>query len=573
MLVLNHPIKSNKKPKKKHFSFKYFIPYIPLIILIIIVSIITYYRVLIQIEVGPLSDSCDFLLNALVFAGQGVGYYDWTRPPLFPFIISIFSRLGFVSTATIFIVDGLTFIFGVIGFFLFLKLRFNNIESFLGGLLFATFPTVLTFLSVGFSDLTSVTFTIWALYFLILAVKKDSKFFILVFPLVMMAFLTRYNTALIIFPIILYILINKDEIKNFKNILIGIFASLLILIPVLTFFYEKFGNILYPFIATLSTTITSSSPSLEYYYNPNLLYFIERFPIHTGFESISILFIILLGFLIYLFIKLKRESIDKKKLIRGWNVKKTSSKLKLILFLALILTFVGTFGQVNYMITEAIFFVLIFLFYDITKYFNIKFMDMYILVFAWYMVFFIFNSIYTVKIDRYFVLMAPPVSYFLVLGLSEISNRLPFKFKKNNITFPILAVILTVMILLSTAAFLPLVQKENNDYKVSNEQVTLISEWFTTYDPNYKNKIIYSDLWPYFAWSLKTNVKMMPIFKNNQTYAGGSVNTTFSAQDSIAFNNYLVQNNADYYFCIQQINLTSYKQIKQFGNLIIYKKI
>jgi hypothetical protein len=127
--------------------------------------------------------------------------------------------------------------------------------------------------------------------------------------------------------------------------------------------------------------------------------------------------------------------------------------------------------------------------------------------------------------------------------------------------------------LASTAAFLPVIKNESNNYKFSNEQVTLASEWFTTYDPNYKNKIIYSDLWPYFAWSLKTNVKMMPIFKNNQTYAGGSVNTTFSAQDSIAFNNYLVQNNADYYFCIQQINLTSYKQIKQFGNLIIYKKI
>ena len=576
MLVLNHPIKSNKKPKKKHFSFKYFIPYIPLIILIIIVSIITYYRVLIQIEVGPLSDSCDFLLNALVFAGQGVGYYDWTRPPLFPFIISIFSRLGFVSTATIFIVDGLTFIFGVIGFFLFLKLRFNNIESFLGGLLFATFPTVLTFLSVGFSDLTSVTFTIWALYFLVLAVKKDSKFFILVFPLVMMAFLTRYNTALIIFPIILYILINKDEIKNFKNILIGIFASLLILIPVLTFFYEKFGNILYPFTSTLGSTLTSSSSSSlsEYYaYDPNLLYFIDKFPINTGFEGLLILFIILVGCIIFLLLKLKRNSIDKKKLFERWDIKKTSSKLKLISLFVLTLIFIGTFGQISYMITELVFFVFIFLFYEFTKKFNMKFMDMYILVFAWYMVFFIFNSIYTVKIDRYFVLMAPPVSYFLVLGLSEISNRLPFKFKKNNITFPILAVILTVMILLSTAAFLPLVQKENNDYKVSNEQVTLISEWFTTYDPNYKNKIIYSDLWPYFAWSLKTNVKMMPIFKNNQSYSGGIKNDTFSPQDSIAFNNYLVQNNADYYFCVQQINLTSYKPIKQFDNLIIYQKI
>jgi 4-amino-4-deoxy-L-arabinose transferase-like glycosyltransferase len=571
VLILNHPIKSNKKSEKKNYLNKYLIPYLPLILLIIIVSIITYYRVMIQIELGPLSDSCDFLLNALVFAGQGVGYYDWTRPPFFSFIISIFFRLGFVSTATIFIVDGLTFIFGVIGFYLFLKLRFNNIESFLGGLIFATFPTVLSVLGTGFPDLTSVTFSIWALYFLVLAVKKDSKFFILAFPLMMMAFLTRYNTALLLFPIALYILINKDEIKNFKTILIGILGSILLLIPVFTFFYEKFGNILYPFISTLGTTITSTS-SENYYYNPNLLYYLDRFPIHTGFEGLLIIFIIIVGFVIYLLFNLKRKSIDKK-LFEWFDIKKTSSKLKIIVFFVLTLIFIGTFGQVNYMITEVIFFGLIFLFYDLTKYLNVKNMDMYLLVFVWYMVFFIFNSVYVIKTDRYFVLMAPAVSFFLLLGLSEISNRLPFNFKKKNLTFPILAVILTLMILLSTTAFLPIIKKENNDYKVSNEQVTLISEWFTTYDPNYKNKIIYSDLWPYMAWSLKTNVKIMPIFKNNQSYIGGIKNSTFSPQDSIAFNNFLVQNNADYYFCVQQINLTSYKPIKQFGNMIIYQKI
>jgi hypothetical protein len=260
-------------------------------------------------------------------------------------------------------------------------------------------------------------------------------------------------------------------------------------------------------------------------------------------------------------------------LFEWFDIKKTSSKLKIIVFFVLTLIFIGTFGQVNYMITEVIFFGLIFLFYDLTKYLNVKNMDMYLLVFVWYMVFFIFNSVYVIKTDRYFVLMAPAVSFFLLLGLSEISNRLPFNFKKKNLTFPILAVILTLMILLSTTAFLPIIKKENNDYKVSNEQVTLISEWFTTYDPNYKNKIIYSDLWPYMAWSLKTNVKIMPIFKNNQSYIGGIKNSTFSPQDSIAFNNFLVQNNADYYFCVQQINLTSYKPIKQFGNMIIYQKI
>jgi 4-amino-4-deoxy-L-arabinose transferase-like glycosyltransferase len=573
VLVLNYPKKSDNKHKKKDYLNKFFSHYFPLIILIIIISIITYYRVLIQIDIGPLSDSCDFLSNALVFAGHGFGYYDWTRPPFFPFIISLFFRLGFVSTSTIFIVDGLTFILGVIGFYLFLKLRFNNIESFLGGLLFATFPTVLTVLGTGFSDLTSVTLTIWALYFLVLAVKKNSKFFILVFPLVMMAFLARYNTALIIFPITIYILINKDKIRNFKNILIGILGSILVVVPVFIFFYEQFGNIIYPFIATFGTTITSSSPSLEYYYNPNLLYFIDRFPIHVGFEGILILFIILAGFFIYFLIELKRTSIDKKKLLDELSVKKTSSKIKLLIFFVLTLIFIGTFGQINYIITELVFFVLIFLFYNLTKSFNIQDMDTYIFVFAWYMVFFIFSSIYVIKTDRYFVLMAPAISYFLILGLSEISNRLPFKFKKKNLTFTILTLILTLMILLSTAAFLPVIKEVNNNNKISNEQVTLISEWFITYDPNYKNKIIYSDLWPYFAWSLKTNVKMMPIFKNNQIYSGGIKNSTFSPQDSIAFNNFLVNNNADYYFCVQQINLTSYKPIKQFGNLIIYKKI
>jgi 4-amino-4-deoxy-L-arabinose transferase-like glycosyltransferase len=573
VLVLNYPKKSDNKHKKKDYLNKFFSHYFPLIILIIIISIITYYRVLIQIDIGPLSDSCDFLSNALVFAGHGFGYYDWTRPPFFPFIISLFFRLGFVSTSTIFIVDGLTFILGVIGFYLFLKLRFNNIESFLGGLLFATFPTVLTVLGTGFSDLTSVTLTIWALYFLVLAVKKNSKFFILVFPLVMMAFLARYNTALIIFPITIYILINKDKIRNFKNILIGILGSILVVVPVFIFFYEQFGNIIYPFIATFGTTITSSSPSLEYYYNPNLLYFIDRFPIHVGFEGILILFIILAGFFIYFLIELKRTSIDKKKLLDELSVKKTSSKIKLLIFFVLTLIFIGTFGQINYIITELVFFVLIFLFYNLTKSFKIQDMDTYIFVFAWYMVFFIFSSIYVIKTDRYFVLMAPAISYFLILGLSEISNRLPFKFKKKNLTFTILTLILTLMILLSTAAFLPVIKEVNNNNKISNEQVTLISEWFITYDPNYKNKIIYSDLWPYFAWSLKTNVKMMPIFKNNQIYSGGIKNSTFSPQDSIAFNNFLVNNNADYYFCVQQINLTSYKPIKQFGNLIIYKKI
>ncbi len=93
---------------------------------------ITYYRILVQIDIGPVFDSFVFLSNALVFAGHSKGYSDLLRPPLFSFIISLIFRLGYISLNTIFVVDGVLFVFGVIGLYLLLKIKFNDLESFLG---------------------------------------------------------------------------------------------------------------------------------------------------------------------------------------------------------------------------------------------------------------------------------------------------------------------------------------------------------------------------------------------------------------------------------------------------------
>jgi len=130
------------------------------------------------------------------------------------------------------------------------------------------------------------------------------------------------------------------------------------------------------------------------------------------------------------------------------------------------------------------------------------------------------------------------------------------------------------LILLSTASLLPSIEDRFQGIKVTNEKIALASEWFINYEPDYKNKVIYSNLWPYLAWHLKTDVKIMFTFKNNQAYLGGvKDNTTFTQQDNLASNNYLVDNNADYYFSSDAINLTSYKPIKQFGSVTIYERI
>ena len=75
---------NKRDSNSKTFLKKHVNSIIYLILLTVIVSIITYYRVLVQIDIGPVSDSFDFLSNALVFAGQGTGYSDLLRPPFFP---------------------------------------------------------------------------------------------------------------------------------------------------------------------------------------------------------------------------------------------------------------------------------------------------------------------------------------------------------------------------------------------------------------------------------------------------------------------------------------------------------
>ena len=555
--------------KSRDILNKYKLTLISLIILITFISLITYYRIKIQMNIGPIWDTYDFLSNALLFAGQGTGYSDLTRPPFISFLTSIFFRLGYLSSTSIFIVDGMLFIFGVVGFFLLLKLRFNNVESLLGSILYATFPIVISFAGAGLSDIPSVSFSIWAIYFTILAVKKNSKFFYFSFPLIMLAFLTRYPSALLIFPVIFYILINQKSVQKIRDIVIGIGISLLLLIPVLIFFYDIFGSPFYSFLNFFGSSSSAVSAG-TYAYNPDTLYFLNHLPSFIGASGITIM-VIVLSLTAYELFKFKK-SISKIRLFNMKYVKKVTA-LKLILFTILTLIFIGTFGKLPYMASEVIFFILFYIFYTLLKDIHIKCIDMHLLFFAWFMAFFIFHSVYVVKDGRYFVTMAPAAAYFLLLGLSCTSNKIEFKTKNINL-MSLFSVILIFIVLFCTVSYLPAIQEGNSNLTIRNENMALASNWLINYDPAYKDKIIYSELWPYSGWYLKTSVKMMPIIMNDQMYYTGIDSSNFSPHDSIASNNFLVSNDAYYCFSIQQgLNLTSYKPLKQFGNIIIYKRV
>lgn len=553
-------IPGDKKDSGSIFK-KYIVPCILLVILTLIVSWIAYQRVQIQIIMGPGWDTYAFLANALEFAGKSIGYAEFDRPPFMSFITSFFFRSGNIHESTIFYVDGGFFVLGVIGLYLFLKLRFDSIQSFTGALLFASSPVVLSWMGVGYTDLASVALSIWALYFLVLSVEKSLWFYYLAFPVAMMAFLTRYTAGLILFPMILYIVISRKYLSHFKKMIGGIIAAFMVLLPFLVYNYQNLGDPIGPFLLFFSGSESSGAESIAFepsplYYLANLTSYIASPGEYSSLIVYLIIILLLVGLIIY-FYDLIREKLMrnrvKGKVSKILEIERTGTKIKLIFFIIFFLIFIATFNRISYMASEVVFLLLSYTVFTLLKDIKGKKIEIDLLFLVWFMTYFIFHSTFAVKVDRYFVTMAPAFSYFVILGFSEISSKLKLKIKDVNLTSWVISLIVLFLIISSTVSYLQ-VMPQNEDYVVRDSK--LAAFWFEQYDPEYKNKVIYSDVWPAISWYLESDVKPMPTFKDNR-----------------AFNHELQKHNVDYYFTVYgNRNLTAYDQITQFGTFSIFKK-
>lgn len=524
--------------------------YLFVTLLTFIVALLAYYRVLIQMEVGPVWDTYDFLSNAMYFAGQGFGYTDLTRPPFLPFLTSLFFRLGFVGEYTIYFVDASFLVFGAIGLYLFFRIKFEPIISFIGSLLFSTFPLVILFAGIGLSDIPSVSLCIWSLYTAILAVKKDPKFFYLSFSLGMLAFLTRYPAGFIVFPLSFYLIVNRQNL-SYKHMIGGILLSFLPGIMVILFFMGQFGDPFYPFSSFYSTTQKSWTTTYVYF-RPDPLYFLKNILYYIGPAGITILLVFLLSLVTYTLTQLKNL---KSKIYSIFDYHVTKSPIvRAFLLIFLLLLLLLSFTKINYFLSELLFFVVLLLVYSMIKQGKIVDLDIHFLFISWFMAFFIFHSIYTIKDDRYFVTMAPALSYFLILALNRSGNLGILKINHQNLIYKMLIIVLLLMILSTAVISIHEIPDNELKMKYTLNNIQTASQWLKYNDPQYNDKTICSEQWPQLSWYLRTNVRQMPPY---QTI--GSCET------------HLNRDKADYYICYNEMyNLTGYQQIKQFGLITIY---
>ncbi|MGP8023894.1 MAG: glycosyltransferase family 39 protein [Methanobacterium sp.] len=540
----------------------------------VVTIIITLYLLIDQVYVGvPYYDVFVYLNNALIYAGIPVGNLSVIYlPPLMPFLTSLFFRLGLISSNIIFIIDGVIFVFGVIGLYLLLRERFNEIQSSIGCLIFISSPLIYSWAVSGGIDVPGVCFSIWAVYFLVNGIRNNNNYLYLVLPMLSLAFLTRYTAVMLVFPILLYLLINNTNlISNIKKLVISLLPSAMIVTPFLTYFYLNLGNLNALINLFISTSSNSSAPVQDVGYNPDRLYYLTHilnyisvgpftglynqlltpsigFPTILSYITIAILVVGLGIYLYRILLKGKIQGTFSSNKVKTYNC----------LIILIILSVVGVFSFFleSYIVTEFVILLALFTGYILLKDINVKNLEIDFLFLSWFVAFFIFHSVIILKVDRYFITMIPALTYFTLLAFSVIIEKYKVKFKQESLRTWGLYVIVGLIFITSATA----VHTGHSFIHGYGYSVQSASDWLEEYDPNYENERIYSNYDPAFTWALKKEVIFgVPSEYNNST----------------TFSQYLTNNSADYYLDVYtepKIDIPGYHIIKNVSTIAIYQK-
>ncbi len=547
----------------------------PLTILILITGVLVAYLLKVQIKIGvPYWDVFNYLNNALHFANMGNSGVVNHLPPMIPVVTSLVFRMGYVSVDVIFIISGLIFILGVIGLYLLLNERFNPTKSLAGSLIFISLPVVMAWAVSGGIDLPGVVFSIWALYFLVIGLKKDSKLLFLVLPLLVASLLTRYTAGLIVIPMIFYILANLNQVKeilHIKKVILGILIELGVLLAIFTYFILQLDTS--ALFGLFFDVVTSSSSGVEdVAYNSNFLYFLQNSlnyislgPVQGTYRQLlnpsegipSILAYIIgiisvIGISSYIYRVLSTEKEDDISRANLANLGKII--VILVLFTGLVLSFYNK----SLILSEILLLVLVYLLYRFMargKFEMDSKLALDLMFISWFGAYFIFHGILPFKVDRYFITMAPAFTYFIILGLSQFIGELKPRIKGLNSKSGWVYLMVALICLSSaTATYIGHTPQKTFTVDISNA-----SEWIKGYDPSYSSKVIGSDYPNAVTWYLHQDTTGAYLKNYNNT---------------VEFANYLHENGVYYYFDSNKShpNLKGYRIIKTFGVVAIYEK-
>lgn len=525
------------------------------------------------------SDVFIYLSNSLVFAGYDSSVMYLYLSPVICILTAILFKLGLLSEISLYIVTGIFCIFANIGIYVLLKNKFSSLVSLCGAFLFGSFSLSLLWWANGTLDVPAVALSIWTIIFTILAVDKDSKYYMIAIPLFVLAVFTRY-TALFLLPLILLhylskhdfftnldlLIVNRQEFskklksyiksEEFRKILKSC-AIAFVLVALFSATILAYGSNL-SFLTQSSTFASGSKGEVidnayttdTFFYIhdfPNFLYsdyvsFDNVIPVLNGSNPMSFFLIGLFAIGILLFVY-KLINVQKKELSKHRH-------LVGILFVVLLAISILCF-KINSIITISIILIdLVFLFSFFRKIgIDREIYSTDILMLAWFLVYFIFFTFLNIKVNRYIITVFPAFIYFVIYALNEIldlSKKFKFfEFKKQNI-LNIIPIILIIFCIFSAFAFTSTVHY-NEDFNKNK----VIADYLTEYDSDYMSKDVAVFHQRSYNWFLK--MYTIPI-----------------TDDQL---DYLESSNITYYISDDNFNLSNYTMIYQKEGLYLYERI
>lgn len=544
------------------------------IVALLITSVIIYLNSTHAILGHSYRDVYFYLIESLRMSGVSIGGYAYVNylPPFVPFLTSILFRLGFVSETSIFISSGVFFFIGIMGMFKLLRLRFNNFYSFFGAFLYATLLINIKWVGNGTLDIPFVALMIWALYFFIQGMEKNQKYFYLAFPLGVLSFFTKYTGAIIFGIMILYFM-SRTKIafniqKYFKNICGGIIAGIITSIPFFAYFF--LNNIPLGFLNQAQEVSSESSlatNSAGHAVGNDLFYYLSGLTSNISLnENFALIFlaITLIGviLMIYMFGGTFKNSYfkikDTESLIYKYTVPARIFYVLILVSFIMVVASFFTASLFSFVYSEMLLFLGMFILaYSLTKVIinydevdnvwlsTYPYLAINIAMAGLFLSYLIFFSAHLTKADRYFTAMAPGFIYLVTLSVEILLNRIKgFEIKKFNLKY-LIPIVLMMLMLSATMTFF---DYYSNDSMVLDERAA--ADWISD-----KEGVIFSDRGPIFTWYLQKEV--------------GYANSI----DNAKLDGLLINESVDYYISSENVNLTGYVPIKEFGDTTtVYKK-
>lgn len=579
----------------KSFILNNKIDFVAIIALTIFTSFLVYLLIGINNQLGIYcSDVFVYLANSLNLAGIDAGSNSTLYlSPVICFLTSLLFRLGFINQTSIFTVTGSFLVIGAIGTYLFFYLTLNNLDSksfkkniistnisnklflnklfaILGAIIFTSFLLNILWAANGTLDIPAISISIWVMYFTVLATNKSSKYFIITFPLFVIAFFTKYTAGFILPLMLLWICLKVDLIAKFeeflnnktslksnmgyinyiktlisskfsseisskytKNFIIGfivaivIFAIVLIALKFLGSSFTFFGQTQY---AVTGGKGLSNDPA----FNTDLFFYINHLPNFISSNNVTfqgfipviqeasilsyfVLSVIALAFVVALiqiigFVCNKSfHNLNNSNNFFNSSVKGKFSGsflfIKLFILIIISITTIITYTQISSIITEILFLIAILLSFNIFKRYKIANFDFTLLMFSWFMIYLIFFSFSDVKVERYLITTMPAIAYFFVFSIKYFVSN----FGKNDIkregSKNILKNTMILILLIFLFVFTSFVHVATIPTgNILVDTPVKVSNWLMEYDSNYMSK----NIWVYsvrpYTWYLKKGV-------------------------------------------------------------------